>query len=171
MSEYAELLVGCGDKREKLAWTKKDKFENLTTLDCSKSCNPDVVWDLCNLPLPFEDNSFDEIHAYDVLEHTGAQGDYKFFFNQFSDFHRILKPGGIFIAICPAWNSEAAFGDPSHTRVITPMSLVFLDQSEYVKQVGSTPMTDFRHIYSADFEILHNELNEHKLMFCLRARK
>lgn len=173
MSNRKELLVGCGSNRSKLAWIEEEnnKFSNLVTLDMCEDCNPDVVWDLCNFPLPFDDNSFDEIHAYDVLEHTGAQGDYKFFFGQFTDFHRMLKPEGIFIGICPAWNSEGAFGDPSHTRVIAPMTLSFLSQSEYNRQVGVTPMSDFRHIYHADFDVIHSEINQGKFLFALKARK
>ena len=168
---HKELLIGCGNRRDKLAWVGRDKFENLTTLDISESCNPDVVWDLCDIPLPFDDNTFDEIHAYEVLEHTGAQGDYEFFFRQFSDFHRILKPGGELIGICPAWNSEDAWGDPSHTRVLAPMTLLFLSQKEYANRVGSTPMSDFRYMYKADFDIIHSQIKDQKFLFGLKARK
>ena len=173
MSEYTELLLGCGNNRSKKIWMKgeKEKFEGLTTLDISQSCAPDVVWDLCNIPLPFAENQFNEIHAYDVLEHTGAQGDYKFFFNQFTDFYRILKPDGILIGTCPTWNSEAAWGDPSHTRVITPTTLLFLSQKEYQYRVGKTPMSDFRYIYKADFDIIHSEMQNQKFLFGLKARK
>lgn len=166
-----ELLIGCGNNRSKKLWTDKEQFENLTTLDISENCSPDVVWDLCNIPLPFCDNEFDEIHAYEILEHTGAQGDYKFFFSQFFDFHRILKPDGILIGICPAWNSEDAWGDPSHTRVLSPLTILFLSQKEYQDRVGKTPMSDFRHLYHADFEILHSEIKQQKFLFCLKARK
>lgn len=172
MTEYKELLIGCGKTRDKRLWMKdNDKFKNLITLDIDPKCNPDVVWDLRDFPLPFGDNEFDEIHAYEVLEHTGQQGDYKLFFNQFSEFWRVLKPNGIFVATVPMWNSEAAWSDPSHTRVITPLSLVFLDQKEYEKQVGKTPMTDFRNIYFADFEKIHNENRTGTFIFGLRAIK
>jgi len=33
-----------------------------------------------------------------VLEHIAAQGDFEHFFQQFSDFWRILKPDGLFCA-------------------------------------------------------------------------
>ena len=54
------------------------------------------------LPLPFDNDTFDEIHAYEVLEHVGKQGDYIFFFAQFSDLYRILKPNGLLVAMSPS---------------------------------------------------------------------
>lgn len=129
-------------------------WQNLTTLDFNEEHNPDTVWDLENLPLPYEDNTFDEIHAYDVLEHTGQQGDWKFFFNQFSDLWRISKPGGLIMIIVPSVKSVWAWGDPSHKRVLPPENFIFLSQKEYEKQVGETPMSDFRFYYKADFEIM-----------------
>lgn len=89
-----ELLIGCGsDLRKKLTADGTKEWTCLVTLDYCERHNPDVVWDLNNIPLPFDDNTFDEIHAYEVLEHTGTQGDYKFFFKQFEEFWRLLKPG------------------------------------------------------------------------------
>ena len=80
-----ELLIGCGSShRKNLTFDGTYEWSNLTTLDYNSDHNPDIVHDLCKFPLPFEDNVFDEIHAYEVLEHTGQQGDYKFFFEQFS---------------------------------------------------------------------------------------
>lgn len=124
------------------------------TLDNNTFHSPDVVWDLEVMPLPFEDNAFDEIHAYDVLEHTGQQGDWKFFFKQFSELWRISKPNGLIMIIVPSVKSVWAWGDPSHKRVLPPENFIFLSQKEYEKQVGKTPMSDFRFFYKADFEIL-----------------
>jgi len=166
------LLIGAGNRRDRLIGGNGSKaFENLTTLDINPDCKPDVLWDLEKLPLPFPDDEFDEIHAYEVLEHTGRQGDYKFFFDQFTEFWRILKPGGLLCATTPAWDSMWAWGDPSHTRIINEGTLVFLSQHEYKRQIGLTPMTDFRYIYQADFDVDFIEKTESHLIFVLKAVK
>lgn len=128
-------------------------------------------WDAYRDNSIMEDNYFDEIHAYEVLEHTGQQGDYAFFFKQFTEFHRILKPGGFFFGTCPAWYSAAAWGDPSHTRVLTAMTLSFLSQQEYAEQVGKTQMSDFRYLYKADFRGIYVHEKTESLLFALQAIK
>lgn len=162
------LLLGCGSNRQRKMGksvasnlSEDDRmlkpfsmldWDLLTTLDINPCHNPDVVWDAENIPLPFGDEEFDEIHAYDVLEHTGNQGDWRFFFDQWTDFHRILKPNGWVCGICPRHDSIWAWGDPSHKRVLTHASLVFLDQDEYVRQVGDTAMSDYRSRYRVCFK-------------------
>lgn len=146
-------------------------WSGLVTLDMNADHKPDVVHDLCSLPLPFDDNTFDEIHAYEVLEHTGQQGDWKFFFAQWFDFWRILKPGGFFLGHSPDYRSPWAFGDPGHTRIITLESFTFLHQPEYENQVGSTAMTDYRFCYRADFDLDNLSSDEAHVLFSLRAVK
>lgn len=167
-----ELLIGCGSSHEKrFAIDNNSEWNNLVTLDINPDHKPDVVWDLCQFPYPFEDNTFDEIHAYEVLEHTGAQGDYKFFFAQFTELYRILKPGGYLFATCPAWNSIWAWGDPSHTRVLQHVHLNFLNQQEYTNQIGKTPMSDFRYLYKADFDKIYDQTNDVSFKFVIQAVK
>lgn len=171
-SRYNELLIGCGSKREKVLFVNnRTEWSNLVTLDNNEDHRPDLVWDLNQLPLPFEDNAFDEIHAYEVLEHVGRQGDYKFFFAQFSDFWRILKPNGVLLGTCPLPGSVWAWGDPSHTRIVQKENFVFLDQAEYTKQVGKTPMSNFRYLYTADFHTVHVSEQGESLAFVLAAIK
>jgi predicted SAM-dependent methyltransferase len=164
-----ELLLGCGSRTTKdLYVSGRSAFENVTRLDYNSDHKPDVVHDLRVHPLPFADESFDEIHAYDVLEHLAQQGDYEFFFKEFTEYHRILKPGGFFMASCPSWNSPWAFGDPSHTRIVSRETLVFLDQDQYTAQVGKTKMSDFRNIYKVSFKTVHAEDKDGTFYFILR---
>lgn len=164
-----ELMIGAGSNRERKVWGGKEKtaFKNLTTLDIEPSHNTDIVWDLNVTPWPIPDNEYDEVHAYEVLEHLGKQGDAKAFFDHFSEIWRILKPGGQLFASCPLWDSPWAWGDPSHTRIITKHSLVFLCQEEYEKQVGKTAMSDFRSIYKRNFKILATQEANDVLAFVL----
>ena len=165
-----ELLLGCGSSRvKKLHQQGRPEWDGLVTLDIEARHNPDVVHDM-NLPLPFEADTADEIHVYEVLEHCGQQGDYKFFFAQFSDFWRVLKPGGLVLGTVPLPTSVWAWGDPSHTRVIPKESFTFLVQPAY-SQVGITAMSDFRSLYKADFDIVHAKENGDVLEFALRAVK
>lgn len=169
-----ELLLGCGRNHEKKisfpgipnTWSK-----DLVRLDIDETVGPDVVHDLNITPYPFGDNIFDEIHAYEVLEHCGTQGDYIYFFEQFSELWRILKPGGWLIGTCPRWDSVWAWSDPGHTRIISPQSFLFLSQAKYEEQVEKTAMTDYRHIYEADFELYTFSELEENWAFALRAIK
>lgn len=173
MTHQGELLIGCGGTRDKRVvvngtsreWTK------LHTLDINPDHNPDTVWDLTKLPLPFQPNSLTEIHAYEVLEHTGQQGDYQFFFAQFSDFWRMLKPGGWLLGTVPAATSPWVWGDPSHTRAILPETFMFLSQQAYKDNVGKNAMSDFRYIYKADFEMMFKQVTPEFFAFGLQAVK
>lgn len=153
----AELLLGCGASREKrLIWDGRKDWTELVTVDINPRHKPDFVYDISRVPLLFDDNAFDEIHAYDVLEHTGQQGDWRFFFRQFEDFWRILKPNGVICAVSPAPHSPWAWGDPGHTRIMSRECLIYLDQDKY-SQVGETPMTDYRPWYRGNLALRHSE--------------
>src|SRR5262245_64072814 len=109
------LLIGAGtehSKRVKLPGHSKDFSDgDLITLDIDDALNPQIVWDLDTLPYTFgADDEFDEIHAYEVLEHCGTQGDGKFFFAQFAEFCRMLKPNGLMVLSVSLWDHELLWG-------------------------------------------------------------
>lgn len=89
--------------------------------------------------------SVDEIHAYEVLEHCGRQGDGEFFFGQFNQFWRILKPGGYMCISVPMWDAEVAWGVPDHVRVLPPGIFGFLTES-YYDNIGTPGYGDYRHL-------------------------
>ena len=156
-----EILLGAGSSRvKKLAMPGRENWSGLVTVDFNADHGCDVAHDISKLPLPFEDDSADEMHAYEVMEHVGQQGDWRFFFEQWSDIWRILKPGGHFLGTSPHWSSAWAWGDPGHTRIVGAEQLTFLSQPNYTKQVGITPMTDYRFCYEADFDLIHSRQNE-----------
>ena len=171
-----ELLLGCGANKAKqmgMAPSPEEDpgWQDLVTLDINPDHTPDVVWDLRKMPWPFEDDQFDEVHAYEVLEHLGQQGDYETFFAQFTEIWRILKPGGFLLAMCPSPGSPWVWGDPSHARAIFPETLVFLSQKSYEEQVGKTQMSDFRYIYKADLEVVWMIVKDWSFKFVLKAVK
>lgn len=168
-----QLLIGCGNKRDRLIrpTNTQNSWDELITLDIDPACKPDVLHDLEMLPLPFEDNAFEEIHAYEVLEHLGRQGDWRGFFAEFTEYHRIIAPGGYLVGSCPAQRDEWVWGDPGHTRELSINTFTFLDQYEYKKQVGKTSMTDYRFVYKADFRLAHSETNNGVFYFALQAIK
>ena len=155
-----QLLIGAGNSRTKKIvhpLTPDKEFSDLVTMDIDPNCGADIIHNLDDLPYPLNltgalarnipacDGPFDEIHAYEVLEHCGTQGDEKFFFDQFNEFHRILKPGGVFCGSVPNHTSIWAWGDPGHKRVLPPTVFNYLAESFY-EQVGKTACADYRHL-------------------------
>jgi hypothetical protein len=166
-----ELLLGCGASRTKKLHMGRDQWSRLVTLDINGDHKPDVVHDIASLPLPFEPDTFDEIHAYEVMEHVGQQGDWRFYFDQWADLWRILKPGGHFFGTSPAITSRWAWGDPGHTRVLSAETITYLHQPTYDKQIGTTAMTDYRFCYRADFEPIHLSEDGGSFVYILQAVK
>ena len=162
------LLLGAGTSRKKRVVhesTPEREFGDLVTLDLEGA---DVIHDLNILPYPFEDGEFDEIHAYEVLEHVGKQGDFRFFFSQFNEFHRILKKSGIFALSVPNYKSIWAFGDPGHTRVLPYTVFNFLQKSFY-DQLGKTACADYRSYIEGYWEGLGIDEGDDQVYVLLRA--
>lgn len=167
------LLLGAGTQHFKyLRSPLGDKeWVGLVTLDHVPGPKIDVVHDLDVHPLPFEDEEFQEIHAYEVLEHLGTQGDWRFFFSEWSEYYRIMKPGGFFCGSVPCHGNPWVWGDPSHRRALPVETFWFLDQAGYEREVGNGPMSDFRHVWKGDFELLKSEVKTGRLFFVLQCIK
>jgi SAM-dependent methyltransferase len=167
-----ELLIGCGNSRRRLlAFNGERDWSELVTMDHDPNCGADILHDLEECPWPVGDDTFDEVHAYEVLEHLGKQGDYRSFFAHFGEIYRVLKPGGLLFATVPAMDDPWVWADPSHTRLIDWRTLLFLDQRQYVDRVGKTAMTDFRWLWKGDLETVACETDQGALKFALQAHK
>lgn len=75
-----KLHLGCGTK----------KIQGWINIDSVKACQPDLVHDITK-PLPYPDQSVDEILAEDLLEHF----DKYMRFVVFYEWVRVLKVGGM----------------------------------------------------------------------------
>lgn len=136
------LHLGCGRKQLPVA---TGVFA--INLDADARLKPDVVCCLGKDPIPLADNSVDEAVAIHVLEHIGKQGETGEWFAFWEDLYRVLKPGGLLAFESPLHTSVWAWADPSHTRVLSPESFVYLSQDSY--RLPGSGISPFR--ISCDF--------------------
>lgn len=124
----------------------------------------DVVHNLCNFPYPFEDESSNEIVAYDLIEHFPSHVDGENTVLKFvTECHRILKKGGVLFIQTPRYDAEFLYIDLTHTRGFHEKSFDFLDPStEYGKTTGF--YTD------AKFSVRCTILENHNLRFRMVKR-
>jgi SAM-dependent methyltransferase len=98
------LSLGCGEEER----------AGFVGLDSDPSVSPDVVWDLEQTPLPFEDGEFELVRASHILEHVHN------LMPLMQEVRRILTPGGIFDVAVPMFGCKAAIIDPTHCRYFLP---------------------------------------------------
>lgn len=162
------LLVGCGKNLAKqLHFAGKHEWAGkLTTMDMNPEIGADIVFDMDKLHrrffrarLPFPANTFDEIGCFNAMEHWGRQGDWRGWFYEMGEFHRILKPRGTFFILVPI--GEDRFADPGHTRFFQANHFGFLSRVFYEKhEVLASSYTDYRWALDFNFDI-----------HCLRAHE
>ncbi len=118
------LDLGCNDHPR-----NPYNYEELYGIDLAAQTISGVTYVQANLALdaiPFENNYFDCVTAFDFIEHIPRQllsldtGKTRLpFIELMNEIWRVLKPNGTFYAVTPVYPSAAAFQDPTHVNFIT----------------------------------------------------
>lgn len=85
--------------------------------------------DLAVEDIPYPDEFFDFVSAFDFIEHIPrlvyAPARRNSFIELMNEIYRVLKPGGRFLSQTPAYPHAAAFQDPTHVNIITERTFPF----------------------------------------------
>ncbi|MDP2655099.1 MAG: methyltransferase domain-containing protein [bacterium] len=110
-----KLNLGCGSDI-------KDGWVNLNIVHLP---GVDVVHDIEKLPLPFADNSFNEILCQDILEHVE-------YIPILKDIYRILVPGGSVRIRVPHFTSRNNYTDPTHKKRFSVSTFDYFAKNTYI---------------------------------------
>ena len=130
-----KLNIGCGN----------DILTDYVNLDIAKLPGVDIVCDVDNNPLPFEDNTFEYIMCNDVLEHVNLEKVLK-------EIHRVLVDGGTVAIRVPHFTSSNNFIDPTHKRMFSFRTFEFF-------------VNDTLHNRSYYFDFHFKKITESKITF------
>lgn len=109
------LNLGCGNDIRK-GWINLDQYEHEGV---------DVIHDLNELPLPFEDDSFNFILCKNLLEHIN-------YIPLMNELQRILKKNGRVYIRVPHFTSKSNYADPTHINMFsTKTFFYFVKTSKY----------------------------------------
>jgi SAM-dependent methyltransferase len=114
MPNSNKLNIGCGS----------DIRAGYVNLDAASLPGVDIVHDLNEFPYPFEDNTFAEILAINVLEHLPDT------VTVMEELYRIASNKCIIHIRVPYWNSYITYADPTHIKGFHPMQFEFFDPTK-----------------------------------------
>lgn len=154
------LDIGCGDN-------PRNPFhaDKVFGLDVRENLGANVrSADLASESIPFPDQTFDFISAFDFLEHVprvGNSPDRRFpFVELMNEVWRTLKPGGLFLSHTPIFPFGPVFRDPTHINIMTveTMPMYFDNKRRWASIYG----------FHGAFEIIDQSLRQFWLVSLLK---
>jgi SAM-dependent methyltransferase len=112
-----------------------------------------VSADLVIGAIPFDSDLFDYVTAFQFIEHVPRviynPEKRNPFIELMNEIYRVLKTGGIFLSVTPAYPHGAAFQDPTHVNIITEETFIkyFDDTYRWAKMYG----------FNGSFKIIRQE--------------
>jgi SAM-dependent methyltransferase len=136
--------LGCGSKpRNPYSFSELYGCDIRSPLDFK--AHADFTYAQANLTIekiPFPDNFFNSLSAYDFIEHIPRvlylPERRNSFVELMNEVWRVLVVGGKFISVTPAYPNPAAFVDPTHVNIITEQTfpLYFDDTNRWASMYG-----------------------------------
>ena len=118
-----KLNIGCGLKiKQGYINVDKDDYGDSRIL----------IHDLSTFPWPFPDNQFEEVQAFEILEHLPDQ------VATMTEIHRVCQDGASVIISVPHFSGENTWADPTHLRGYTTRTF------KYFCEGGLYPMFRFK---------------------------
>lgn len=118
--------------------TPKNPFgaNDIYGIDIRLCENPNIrAADLAIEPIPFGDNEFDFLSAFDFIEHIPRiiyMPHRRFCFVELmNEIYRVLKPGGLMLSSTPAYPKAPVFRDPTHVNYITDETFPYYFDNNY----------------------------------------
>lgn len=154
------LDIGCGTKPKNPFMAK-----SWYGVDIRENPKENIRYaDLTIEPIPFADNMFDYLTAFDFIEHVPRIAylpSRRFpFVELMNEVWRVLKPGGLFLSHTPIFPYSAAFRDPTHVNILSheTFTLYFDNKFKWASMYG----------FSGAFEVLSQSLSAPHMVSLLR---
>ena len=125
------LDLGCGKKPR-----NPFNMEEVYGIDIREDIDARIYRaDLAIEPIPFDNNFFDVVSAHDFIEHIPRiiyNPNRRFCFVELmNEIYRVLKPGGLFYSLTPAFPAPEAWRDPTHVNIITDETFTMYFDEKY----------------------------------------
>lgn len=134
-----KIDIGCGSKKK----------EGFVGVDQYAMEGVDHVCKIGEEALPFENDSVEEVHCSHFLEHLSAKQRTSFM----NELYRVMKNGAQASVIVPHWNSNRAYGDPTHQwPPVSEMYMYYLSKDWRKSQAPHTDSEWNPDGFNCDFE-------------------
>ncbi len=128
-SRTPTLDVGCGN----------NKIPGAVGIDLVAGTQADIVHDLNVTPWPLEDDSFEFVRLWSVLEHL------RDVVAVVNEVYRVSKPGATAIIGTPHFSSVNAYSDPTHVHLFSSSFMdYFIEGTELTNRYGFYSRARFR---------------------------
>lgn len=154
LPEFVVLHLGCG---------RKQRLADLPPITCRDEAGTEIrppirLINLDGMPhvgahltatlgmdaIPLPANCVNLVIATHVLEHIGVQGELGEWFTFWGDVYRVMKPGACLSFLSPYFTSIWCWGDPTHTRAMSEVVFIYLNQDSYRIPAEQTAIPDYR---------------------------